>query len=290
MGTNGKVLGLTNIVNAGPASARWNVVLVSEGYREIEIPLFVGDAQQFAITLLANAPFDRLRAAINIYRVDVASTESGARDPTSCLGGSGAKPKTFFDATFCTSGLRRLLTVNNGRVHDVVHNLLPQAHLILVAVNSTLAGGSGGNPGVFSRAAGSVETALHEMGHSAFGLADEYQYYQNCQEKNHETHSGGEPGYPNVTTQTDPAKLKWRNLIKPGTPIPTVTNPDPKTCDFRLSPVPSGTIGLFDGADHYHSRAYRAEYDCRMRNVGQPFCGVCQEAIVKKLTPFLPPS
>lgn len=290
MGTNGKVLGLTQIVVAGPPAARWNIVLVSEGYRESEMPLFATDAQQFADSLLASAPFDRLRAGINIYRVDVTSTESGARDPTSCEHGTGAKPKTFFEAKFCTNGIRRLLTVNNGRVLDVVHKLLPQAHLILVAVNSTIAGGSGGNPGVFSRSAGSVEVALHEMGHTAFGLADEYQYFENCQEKNHETHSSSEPGAPNITTKTDPAKIKWRHLIKPGTPIPTITNPNCKTCDFQPSPVPPGTIGLFEGADYFHCRAYRAEYDCRMRNVNQPFCAVCQEAIEKKLTPFLPPS
>jgi hypothetical protein len=289
MGSNGKVLGLTPIVVVGPPTARWNIVLVSEGYRESEMPLFATDAQQFADALLASAPFDRLRAGINIYRVDVASTESGARDPKSC-GGTDAKPKTFFEAKFCTDGLPRLLTVNNSRVRDVVHKLLPQVHLTLVAVNSTKAGGSGGNPGVFSRAAGSVETALHEMGHTAFGLADEYEYYSNCQEKNHDTHSGGEPSQPNVTTNSNPATTKWRNLITPGTPLPTTTNPDRTKCDFQPSPVPVGTVGLFEGADHYHSRVYRPAYDCRMRNVNQPFCGVCQKEIERKLTPFLPAS
>src|SRR5258708_6424973 len=123
MGKEGKVLGATKIVDAGPPQQRWNVAIVSEGYRESEMGQFADDARQFADTLLATAPFDRLRAAINIFRVDVASTESGAKDPTKC-GGTGLKPKTYFEAGFCNNGLRRLLMANNGRVTDVLKKLV----------------------------------------------------------------------------------------------------------------------------------------------------------------------
>jgi hypothetical protein len=83
MGTSdGQILGSTKIVDAGPTTLRWNVVIVSEGYRSSEMLQFATDAQQFANTLLATAPFDRLRQAINVLRVDVTSTDSGARDPT----------------------------------------------------------------------------------------------------------------------------------------------------------------------------------------------------------------
>jgi hypothetical protein len=51
--------------------------------------------------------------------------------------------------------------------------------------------------------------------------------------------------------------------------------------------VAVGTIGLFEGGDYYHCNVYRPEFDCRMRTVNQPFCAVCQQVIVKKLTPFL---
>ncbi|HKP45959.1 MAG TPA: M64 family metallopeptidase, partial [Pyrinomonadaceae bacterium] len=59
-------------------------------------------------------------------------------------------------------------------------------------------------------------------------------------------------------------------------------------CDPQPSPVAAGTVGLFEGADYYHCGVWRPEFNCRMRNLSQPFCGVCQQAIVKKLTPFLP--
>src|SRR6267143_3264554 len=126
--SDGQVLGLTKIADAGDPKLRWNVVIVSEGYRSVEMAQFKTDADQFANTLLTTAPYDRLRAGINVYRVDVTSTDSGARDPTNC-GGTGAKPKTFFDASFCTSGIRRLLVGNSGRVIKVVSKLLPQWHM-----------------------------------------------------------------------------------------------------------------------------------------------------------------
>src|SRR5688572_29362846 len=141
---NGQVLGKKLIVDAGPPEKRWNAVIVSEGYRSDEMPQFEIDAKQFADTLLSVAPFDRLRAAINIYRVDVTSTESGAKDPKRC-NGTGAEPKTFFGASFCKNKIRRLLIANNGRVKDVVEKQVPQWHMIFLAVNSPISGGSGGD-------------------------------------------------------------------------------------------------------------------------------------------------
>ncbi len=288
--SDGQVLGLTKIADAGQPTQRWNVVLVSEGYRSNEMAQFAIDAQQFANTLLTTAPYDRLRAGINVYRVDVTSTDSGARDPTSC-GGTGAKPKTYFDASFCTSGIRRLLVGNSGRVIKVVSRLLPQWHMALLQVNSSIHGGSGGTVATFSKAPNAVEIALHEMGHTAFGLADEYEYFAGClADHGHDNHSGSEPSQPNVTTNKNRATVKWRSLIQASTAVPTTQNANCAACDPQPTPVLAGTIGLFEGADYYHCRVYRPEFNCRMRNLNQPFCGVCQQVIGKKLAPFLPPS
>jgi len=286
---NGQVLGATKIVDAGPPEKRWNAVIVSEGYRSDEMPQFEIDAQLLADTLMSVAPFDRLRAAINIYRVDVTSTESGAKDPKKCNGGTGAEPKTFFGASFCNEGIRRLLKAKNGRVKDVVEKHVPQWHMIFLAVNSPISGGSGGPVATYSKVPGGIEIAIHEMGHTAFGLADEYEYYSGCgSDEGHDKHSTSEPSQPNITTNKNRATTKWRSLIQPATPVPTTSNANCANCDPQPSPVAVGTVGLFEGADYYHCRVYRPEFDCRMRNLHQPFCTVCQQVIVKKLTPFLP--
>lgn len=51
-------------------------------------------------------------------------------------------------------------------------------------------------------------------------------------------------------------------------------------CDTQPSPVAIGTIGLFEGGDRRACDIYRPEYDCMMRNNGQSFCLICQDAII----------
>jgi hypothetical protein len=287
---DGTVLGTTKIVDNGPATQRWNLVILSEGYRGAEMTQFANDAQQVATTLLATPPFDRLQAAISVFRVDVTSSESGAADPTAC-GGTGASPRTYFDASFCNNGIQRLLEVNDLTVLTVVSAQVSQWHVALVIVNSTVYGGSGGAVATFSLAPGAMEIALHEMGHTAFGFADEYESYAGCGlDVGHDHHPGTEPSQPNVTINPNRATIKWGSLILPTTPVPTTKNADCSICDPQPSPVPTGTVGAFEGADYYHCDCYRPEFNCRMRALNNPYCAVCQQVIVRKLTPFLPQS
>ena len=128
MGTSdGSVLGTTKIVDNGPATRRYNIVILSEGYRSSEMTQFAADAQQFANTLFATAPYYNVRTAINIHRVDVTSTDSGAADPVAC-GGTGENLRTYFDASFCNNGIKRLLEVNNTTVLSAVAPSSAVAH------------------------------------------------------------------------------------------------------------------------------------------------------------------
>ncbi len=57
---------------------------------------------------------------------------------------------------------------------------------------------------------------MHEMGHTAFGLADEYSTYAGCSsgETGHNTYSGSEPTEQNVTANI--TTLKWQSLVTAG--------------------------------------------------------------------------
>jgi hypothetical protein len=287
MGTSdGHVVGTTQIVNHGSPAVRWNVVILSEGYTDAQLGQFHSDVDSFLATLSTTPPFDGLWCGINVYRVDVASTDSGADDPATC-GGPGTTAATYFDATFCGDGvIRRLLVVDDATVHQVVNAQAPQAHVILVMVNTTEYGGSGGGVATFSLAPGAADIGIHETGHTAFGLADEYAYYADCSEPGHDHHPAGEPAQPNVTLDDNRATIKWRDLILASTPMPTMANPDCAHCDTRPSPVPAGTVGAFEGAHYYRCGAYRGEYNCKMRELGQPFCAVCRKAIRQTLARF----
>src|SRR5690349_4270726 len=102
---DGTVVGTTQVLTNGPRAQRWNVVIMGDGYQTAQLGQFANDVQAFVTTLLATPPFDELQSAINIFRIDVSSTDSGADDPTAC-GGTGATARTYFDASFCNSGAR----------------------------------------------------------------------------------------------------------------------------------------------------------------------------------------
>jgi hypothetical protein len=177
---DGTVQSVTKIIDHGPDSSRWNVVILGDGFQSAELGAYATAAQNFAQTLSVTAPFDKLWSAVNVHRVDVASTESGAADPVAC-GGTGAVPHTYFDATFCGGGsIRRLLTVNSTTAISVATAQVPAVSMTFVVVNSTVYGGSGGPVAVFSLAPNAQEIAVHEMGHTAFGLTDEYESYAGC--------------------------------------------------------------------------------------------------------------
>jgi hypothetical protein len=288
---DGSVIGVTEILNNGSPAERFNIVILSEGYQTAQLPQFANDAQAFVTRLSQTAPYHLVMNSINVYRVDVSSTDSGADDPVAC-GGSGATARTYFDATFCGDGVnQRLCNVNVATVQTVAKAQVPQYLLAIVIVNSPIYGGSGGPVAVYSLAAPAIEIALHEMGHTAFGFADEYATYQGCSsgETGHDVHPPGEPPEPNITLNgNDRSSLKWGRFVLPATNLPTTKNANCTQCDPQASPVPTGTVGTFEGADYYHCGAFRPEYDCRMRNLGVPFCRVCQDVILHKLEGYSP--
>src|SRR5262249_14081968 len=154
--------------------------------RASEMAQYASDADSFVAHLFGTRPFNenaifgaRYSDAINVWRVDVSSTDSGADDPVAC-GGTGASPKTYFDSSFCNGGIKRLLLANSTTAINVANVQVPQWHLIMVMVNRPIYGGGGGAVATFSLAPGANEIGVHEMGHTAFGLADEYEYWAGC--------------------------------------------------------------------------------------------------------------
>ena len=293
--SDGYVSGLHKIVDHGPNSQRYNIVILGDGYRASELAQYSTDVQTFISTFRATAPYDKLWCGINIHRVDVVSTESGADDPGTCgdgTSGSGATPKTYFDATFCGDGnIRRLLTCNSSVAKNTALAQVPEVHMTMVIVNTSQYGGSGGSVATFSTNASSAEIGLHEMGHTAFGFADEYEYYQGCGtgESGHDHYTGGEPSEPNVTANTNTNTIKWKSVLTSAADgLPTTTNANCSDCDTQANPKSSSYVGAYDGARYFHCGCYRPSFTCRMRALSNPFCGVCQSVISDTLQPFLP--
>lgn len=282
---DGAVIGTTQISGSAPRNRAFNIVLLAEGFTAGQQAAFNTAANDFVTALFGTDPFGDLRPAVNVFRVNVSSTDSGADDPASA-GGTGAVVRTYFDATFGGAGIRRLLLVNTTTALTVAAAQVPEFSLVLVVVNSTVYGGAGGAVGTYSLAGGATEIAIHEAGHTAFRLADEYPYWAGGNEADRARHPGPEPTEPNVTTIVDRARLKWRWAVAASTALPTMSNPDCATEDWRASTVPAGTVGAFEGAHYYHCGAFRPEHDCKMRALGAPFCRVCRAVIWQRIGPL----
>lgn len=293
--SDGFILGKVKVVDHGSDGQRFNIVILGDGYLASEQIKYKQDVDNFITTLRATAPFDTLWCGINIHRVDVVSNESGTDDPATCSDGStgsGASPRTYFDSMMCGDGnARRLLVCDNALAQTTAQTQVPQVHVTMVIVNTPLYGGAGGSVATFSTDPRAAEIAIHELGHTAFGFADEYEYYLGCSsgETDRNTHPSSEPAEANVTINTNRATLKWAASLSSTTdPLPTTSNANCAQCDTQANPHAANYVGLFEGAHYYHCGAYRPQFDCRMRALNNPFCAVCQQVIQNTLAPFQP--
>lgn len=266
---------LKTLIETGSRSQRINIAILAEGYTASQQAKFETDAANMLNAVLANPYYADYRNFFNAYSIFVASNQSGADHPA-----TNTFVDTYFNGTFNSYGIDRFLTIppndrdetyaaGEGKVFNLLANLLPDYNIALLVVNDSTYGGSGGPVAVASTNSYSADIAIHELGHSVVHLGDEY--------------SDPYPEYPdieepNTTTQTDPALIKWRAWFVPGTPIPT-----PATSQYAT------LVGLFEGA-HYHSTGwYRPQLDCRMRTLTTPFCKVCLEASALTFYDLSPP-
>lgn len=285
---DGTVVGLTKIFDSGTPGTRWNLVFVSDGYQAAQLGQFATDAQDVVDRLLIEPPFDRpeIQCGINAYRLDVTSTESGADKPNcSDGGGDGTTKDTYFDSTFCSDGeTQRLLSGDTTLVRETVEDLLPEWDQIIVICNDPERGGAGGVVAWTSNSGSDWrEVAIHELGHSAFGLADEYDY-------GGPDNFTGTASQPNVSTDGNPATCKWSAMVTAGPANPTRANPNCGATDPGPSPVPTGTVGTFEGAKYSHCGCYRPVWNCMMRDTGAVFCPVCTDTIVGVMSTYNQPA
>jgi hypothetical protein len=181
-------------------------------------------------------------------------------------------------------------------------------------ITNTRTYGGGGIFNLYSTVAADSEQApyifVHEFGHHFAGLADEYYTspvaYTPPQVK-------VEPWEPNVTALLEPANLKWKDLVEPGTPIPTPWRKEEyeqhsreygeRRAQIRAANRPEeemealfrenrdfevkffaeekyfGKVGAFEGAMYEAKGYYRPEVDCIMFTRSKTFCAVCRRAI-----------
>lgn len=279
--TVARPISVTPLPYPNPSARPLNLIFLPDGFKAGEMAAYHAAVDAFLSKIASTAPFAALLSAIAPVRIDIASPASGIDDPA-----AGKYVDTLFGARFGEGELRRRIEVDQDAASRVARREtgVKKNYAAIVVANTEEYGGSGGEVSVFSRHPAAADIALHELGHSLFGLADEY------------SHDGpkGPPREPNVTAKPDKAssswgardlaKLKWKNLVTAGLAVPTHLNPD---CSKPSEAPALVGVGLFEGAKYEHCGLFRPSATCKMRELTADFCPVCQGAIRAKLSAHL---
>lgn len=251
--------------NSGSSSNRVDFVVVAEGYTSSQMSQFQADAATLMNGVFAQEPYKRYVNYYNVQFLLTTSAQSGADHPE-----SGTSVSTAFDATYNCGGIQRLICVDTAKVSSAVNASFPSSAYrdqVLVLVNDTAYGGSGGAIAVASTNSSAVELVLHEVGHSFGLLADEY-------DSNPELCDPAEPAETNSTTQTSRTSIKWRQWIASSTPLPTTG-------------TAAGVPGAYLGSRYCPSGMYRPTYNSKMRALGQPFEQINVEQHIRRIYTFV---
>lgn len=257
---SGQMFDIDTILYNGSIDDHINIVVLSDGYTEGELDKFSEDALSIKDALFNEVPYVNYQNFFNVFAIKVPSNESGASHPGDATDVSEpAHPiKTvdnYFGSSFDAFGIHRLLVpLNSARVFNTLAQNFPQYDQVMILVNSTYYGGSGGQFATSSLNASAAEIAIHELGHSFVDLIDEY--YAGDQYANEGI---------NMTGVTNPQNVKWKNWL-----------------GYK-------DVGIYQhccgGASSFWHRPHE---NCKMRFLGPPFCPVCIEGTIEVIHDLVP--
>lgn len=300
---------LLTIQKMGEPATKVDLLVLGDGYTAGERPKFEKDAQRFTEMLFAISPFREHRHDFNVWGLCPAAEESGISRPS-----AGIYRRNPLGATYDAFDTERyVLTFENRELRDVA-SYAPYEFIEILVNGKTYGGG-----GIFNLYAivaidnlWASYVGVHEFGHHFAALADEYFTSQVAYLP---ASKRTEPWEPNVTALLDPKDLKWRDLVSPGTPLPTPWRKEEfeklereiqkRRQEIRAANLPeaemdrllqeeekreatllsdekfASKVGAFEGADYEPRGYYRPEVNCIMFTRHPSFCAVCRRGIEK---------
>ncbi|RXJ73949.1 hypothetical protein CS022_06620 [Veronia nyctiphanis] len=235
-----------------------DLVILGDGFTADDKQAFKNTVNGVIQQLYNEASIKQHIRGWNIHVVGTESNESGIKSsPTA------DHVDTFFDSYFGCHNIARLYCVNVSRVKSETNKHFPQWDILLLAGNSKQYGGAGYSKlGTFSLAGSAIQIAIHELGHSFAGLADEYSYGKTSP-------PWKEPNQPNITINSNAQSLKWKHWI-----------------DYQnnnVIPAESHRVGHFEGGRYVKEGVWRPTGNSIMRSLGKPFHAVNAEAWALKV-------
>eukprot|EP01060_Flectonema_neradi_P004673 TRINITY_DN13051_c0_g1_i1.p1 TRINITY_DN13051_c0_g1~~TRINITY_DN13051_c0_g1_i1.p1 ORF type:complete len:1021 (+),score=191.80 TRINITY_DN13051_c0_g1_i1:110-3172(+) len=262
---------LITIQKVAPVEDTYNIVFLSGAYSQSKRSVFMEDVAKSVRFLkgtvtaegsvkasdqpLSAQPWNRYFSFMNIFAIWDYSPQDGAEHPEQ--NGYLAEPKP--QRLRCSYGttIKRMLSCDFAEVKSLA-SYAPAANLILVLVNDDEYGGAGGSgQAALYTGSGFEKVLIHEMGHAAAQLSDEYDYGFTEEEDLDLTNC--DKSYSNPSWKD--WKAKW-DQMQPG----TAHNPV-QVCGYSNYYRPTG--------------GDKGDATCLMKSSGRPrLCDVCREGML----------
>ncbi len=235
-----------------PDKDAYVITIYGDGFMAHQQDKFFEAARNSVEYFIKEKPFDELASIIKIYAIGVVSNTDRIQ------GANGDDyteiTDTYFHTRFGVNWIDRLMACNSegsARLTKLQNVFCPYSDQALILSNSEKYGGGGGGIAVISLSSSAIKVFVHEFGHSAAKLGDEY----------------WEDGYAyecaNKTKESDPEKVRWKRFIG------------------------LNGIGVYKFKDQIVSgdvpQYYKPSEICMMYAIAQPFCEVCKEELRKWL-------
>ena len=295
------------IAENGPADKKVDMVILGDGYSTEEMVKFRKDAERLSGFLMSTEPYKSHASEFNIRAIETPSANSGVSKPHH--GVFRRTPLSVHYSSFDSE--RYALTYDNKTIRDIA-SAVPYDIMVILLNERTY--GGGGIYNLYTTVSADNSFAeyimIHEMGHHIAALADEY-YTSSVAYEMPEIKV--EPWETNITALFNKDDLKWKDLLEPGTPVPTPWNKDefdkagyaiqkerdsirsamlPETVmedlfrrqmkiedGYFSKEVYRNKVGAFEGAGYMSKGLYRPQIDCIMYTRHLEFCKVCSRTI-----------
>ena len=293
-------------VNGDP-DKKADIVILGDGYSAKEMTKFRNDAIRLSGYLMNCEPFKSHSNDFNIRAIETPGEESGVSKPH-----HGIFKRSPLGVHFSSFDSERYaLTYENKIIRDIASQV--PYDLMVIMINERTYGG-GGIYNLYNTVSAdnkfSEYIMIHEMGHQIASLADEY-YTSSVSYEISPVRI--EPWEPNITALFDKNNVKWKDLVEPGTPIPTPWNKEnfdkagyaiqKERDSLRKAMVAESVVedlftrqikiedeyfsnekfrdkvGAFEGASYMPKGLYRPQVDCIMYSRHMVFCKVCRSTI-----------
>ncbi len=242
-----------------------HVVVLGDGYSLDQRRTFIADVETLVATLAGDPYVSDHLGMMNVHALWAESVDSGVDDNEQT-----DTRDTAFDSHFNCAGVARLICADRLAVFEAAVADYPDVDQIVLLINDARFGGSAhAGEGIAIASRVSPGLALHEMGHSLAGLADEYV------DAGLQDLVAAQPGTPAASAANiadDPAAPPWEHWLQVGD-VPGIDR----------DPIAAFEVGVFEGAQYVAFGRYRPTVISRMRDVDAYFGPVNAEAWILAL-------